>query len=138
MNLAEALLAADAGKIKKIATEDYEVKRLSEIIGTPFILHLRQIPMRRVTEIRENNVSLNSSGRVIGTDTYGILLNTLCDGIANDEFKQADVLKHYGAATRKELFEILFNAGELAEISDRIIRLCGLSSESGQVDEIKN
>ena len=36
MNLAEALLAADAGKVMKKATKDFEVKRLSGIIGEPF------------------------------------------------------------------------------------------------------
>lgn len=34
MNLAEALLAADAGKLTQKATEDFEVKRLSDAIGS--------------------------------------------------------------------------------------------------------
>ena len=41
MNLAEALLAADAGKITKKATKDLEIPRLSKLVGEPFILHLR-------------------------------------------------------------------------------------------------
>lgn len=40
MNLAEALLAADAGKITKKDVKDFEVKRLTKIVGEPFILHL--------------------------------------------------------------------------------------------------
>ena len=42
MNLAEALLAADAGKITKKDVKDFEVKRLTKIVGEPFILHLQQ------------------------------------------------------------------------------------------------
>lgn len=42
MNLAEMLLATDAGKITKKATKDYEVKRLTKITGEPFVLHLKE------------------------------------------------------------------------------------------------
>lgn len=46
MNLAEALLAADAGKITKKATKQIEIPRLTEQFGVPFILELEQIPYR--------------------------------------------------------------------------------------------
>ena len=43
MNLAEALLAADAGKIARKATEQIEIPRLTKLFGVPFILDLKQI-----------------------------------------------------------------------------------------------
>ena len=47
MNLAEALLAVDAGKIKERATKEIEIPRLSKLTGEPFIVQLRQIPSKR-------------------------------------------------------------------------------------------
>ena len=137
-NLVEALLAADAGKITAKATEDFEVKRLSKLIGEPFILHLRKISPRRMTELQENAVKYDSRGKVVGRDTYGMGLALLCDGITNKDFDNREVLKHYGVATRKELFELLFNVAEMGEISTHISELCGIGVEEEQVDELKN
>ena len=138
MNLAEALLAADAGKVTKKATEDYEVKRLSKLIGEPFILHLRQLSPRRVTELQENANKYDSKGRLLSRDAYGLGLSIICEGITNKDFDNRDVLKHYGVATRKELFELLFNVKEMGDISNRISELCGIGDEDEQVEEVKN
>lgn len=138
MNLADALLAADAGKITKKEHKSYEVKRLSAILGEPFVLDLRQIPNKRVREIQDD--SMNIEGGKTSVDQYKLVMGLLCDGIANKDFDNRDVLKHYGAATRKDLFDTLFNAGEIQDIANIISELCGFDSKKTeeQVDAVKN
>ena len=139
MNLAEALLAADAGKVMKKATKDFEVKRLSGIIGEPFVLHLCQIPSRRVREIQDGAVKFDRNNKPVGADTYKLQIMLLVDGITNKDFDSREVLKHYGAGTRKDLFEKLFNAGEIADIAEQITELCGFGGEqsAARVEEVK-
>lgn len=138
MNLADALLAADAGKITKKEHKSYEVKRLSAILGEPFVLDLRQIPNKRVREIQDDSMKIE--GGKTSVDQYKLTMGLLCDGIANKDFDNRDVLKHYGAATRKDLFDTLFNAGEIQEIANIISELCGFDSKKTeeQVDAVKN
>lgn len=138
MNLADALLAADAGKITKKEHKSYEVKRLSAIIGEPFVLDLRQIPNKRVREIQDDSMKIE--GGKTSVDQYKLTMGLLCDGIANKDFDNRDVLKHYGAATRKDLFDTLFNAGEIQDIANIISELCGFDSKKTeeQVDAVKN
>jgi len=138
MNLADALLAADAGKITKKEHKLYEVKRLSAILGEPFVLDLRQIPNKRVREIQDDSMKIE--GRKTSVDQYKLTMGLLCDGIANKDFDNRDVLKHYGAATRKDLFDTLFNAGEIQDIANIISELCGFDSKKTeeQVDAVKN
>lgn len=138
MNLADALLAADAGKITKKEHKSYEVKRLSAILGEPFVLDLRQIPNKRVREIQDDSVKIE--GGKTSVDQYKLTMGLLCDGIANKDFDNRDVLKHYGAATRKDLFDTLFNAGEIQDIANIISELCGFDSKKTeeQVDAVKN
>lgn len=138
MNLADALLAADAGKITKKEHKSYEVKRLSAILGEPFVLDLRQIPNKRVREIQDDSMKIEG-GRT-SVDQYKLTMGLLCDGIANKDFDNRDVLKHYGAATRKDLFDTLLNAGEIQEIANIISELCGFDSKKTeeQVDAVKN
>nr|DAU41103.1 MAG TPA: tail assembly chaperone protein [Caudoviricetes sp.] len=138
MNLADALLAADAGKITKKEHKSYEVKRLSAIMGEPFVLDLRQIPNKRVREIQDDSMKIE--GGKTSVDQYKLTMGLLCDGIANKDFDNRDVLKHYGAATRKDLFDTLFNAGEIQDIANIISELCGFDSKKTeeQVDAVKN
>nr|DAE91507.1 MAG TPA: tail assembly chaperone [Caudoviricetes sp.] len=138
MNLADALLAADAGKITKKEHKSYEVKRLSAILGEPFVLDLRQIPNKRVREIQDDSMKIE--GGKTSVDQYKLTMGLLCDGIANKDFDNRDVLKHYGAATRKDLFDTLFNAGEIQDIANIISELCGFDSKKTeeQVDTVKN
>lgn len=127
MNLADALLAADAGKITKKEHKSYEVKRLSAILGEPFVLDLRQIPNKRVREIQDDSMKIE--GGKTSVDQYKLTMGLLCDGIANKDFDNRDVLKHYGAATRKDLFDTLLNAGEIQDIANIISELCGFDSK---------
>lgn len=138
MNLADALLAADAGKITKKEHKSYEVKRLSAILGEPFVLDLRQIPNKRVREIQDDSMKIE--GGKTSVDQYKLTMGLLCDGIANKDFDNRDVLKHYGAATREDLFNKLFNAGEIQDIANIISELCGFDSKrtEEQVDAVKN
>lgn len=138
MNLAEALLAADAGKITKKDVKDFEVKRLTKIVGEPFILHLQQIPNHRVREIQDDATFI-SKGRKPSADTYKLYMGFLIDGITNQEFNDKEVLKKFRAATRKDLFEVLFNAGEVQDIAQAICGLCGLGNDlTDKVEEVKN
>lgn len=139
MNIAEALLAVDAGKIRKNRTEKLEVPRLSELTGEPFILELKQIPARRIRELQDMAVDIGSDGKPLKGDMFKVQIGLLCDGIANHDFDNKDVLKKFGAATRKDLFQVLFNAGEVQEISDHISALCGFGkAATRKVEEVKN
>lgn len=138
MNLADVLLAADAGQVTKKERKEYEVKRLSGILGSPFVLELKQIPNKRVREIQDFSMKIN--GRDMSVDQYKLSMGLLCDGIANKDFDNRDVLKYYGVATRKELFDVLFNAGEIQDIANVISDLCGFNNKKTeeQVNEVKN
>lgn len=76
--------------------------------------------------------------KVTEKDSYGMIITLLCDGITNKDFDNRDVLKHYGAATRDDLFKTLFNVGEITAISERISKLCGMTGEDDKVEEVKN
>lgn len=140
MNLAEALLAVDAGKIKERATQEIEIPRLSKLMGEPFVIQLRQIPTKRMQEIQDMSLSVDKNGRLEKVKTNEMQLMMICDGIANKEFDNRDVLKRFGAATRKDLFQTLFNAGEISGIYKKVSDLCGYGDESvrDKVDEVKN
>lgn len=137
MNLAEALLASDAGKITKREIKEFEIPRLTAIIGAPFILHLRAITPRKVREIQDS--ATNIEGTSVSADTYKLYMGLLCAGITDRDFDNKEVLKHYGAATRADLFAKMFTAGEIQDIAQEISDLCGFGAKAAKaVKTIKN
>ena len=60
MNLVDALLNADTNVILAEKTEEYEVKRLSEILGERFVLTLKAITAKRYSEIQTTAINVNN------------------------------------------------------------------------------
>lgn len=129
MNFAEALLAADAAKMTKKDTKDYEVPRLSKLLGFPFVLHLTRLPFKRVREIQDNATVYDKQGRP-QADNYKLFMGLLCDGVSNPEFSNPEVLKHYNCATKKDLFLKLLKPGEIQEAAQAMSDLCGFGADS--------
>ena len=122
-----------------MTSETFEVTRLSEAFGNAFVVNLQAIPSKRMTEIQQRNMSIDGDGRQ-DINLYDLQLSLLADGIVDKDFNNVEVLKKYGAATKKDLFEKLFLAGEIAAISEKINKLSGYDKEKNKkiAEEVKN
>lgn len=138
MNLLEKLLENDKA-ILMLDTKQFEVKRLSKLLGEPFILKLQEIPAKRYMEIQNMCVSFDTDGTT-QTDIPRMQLLVVNEGIQNEEFRNREVLKKYHAGTPIDLLEKIFNAGELSKIFATVSELCGFDEkkQKKQIDIVKN
>lgn len=138
MNLLEKLLENDKA-ILMLDTKQFEVTRLSKLLGEPFILNLQEIPAKRYMEIQNMCVSFDADGAT-QTDIPQMQLLVVNEGIKNPEFHNREVLKKYNAGTPLDLLEKIFNAGELSELFATISELCGFDKkkQKKQVETVKN
>ena len=137
MNLVDALLAADADKITAKQTEDYEVKRLSKLLGVPFILHLQEIKFRRIKELQDM-ATKRKKGRAPEVDYMELAASCLAEGITNEEFNDPRVLKRFKATTKENLFTKILTSGEVTKISEKIGDLSGMDKREEEFEEVKN
>lgn len=137
MSLTEALLNADVEAITQKETKDYEVVRLSKKFKSPFILHLQEVGAKRMAEINDLAVEFKK-GRVTSVNTYTLGILLICDAVTNPELSDKSVLKHYNAATKKDLLSKLLNAGEISDISNEVQQLSGYDRDEGLEDRVKN
>ena len=95
---------------------------------------------KRVREIQDMAIELDRNGKPKAVEGFDLQLMMICDSIANKEFDNKEVLKRFGAMTRKELFQTIFNAGEVAGIFRKTQELCGFGDDTvvDKVDEVKN
>lgn len=141
MNLAEVLMNADKKKITELQTKEYEVKRLSNLLGTPFILTLQEIPPKRVMEINQQAVKMNinkKEGQNVDVDVFTLQMLTLVEGIESG-LGDRELLKAYRCATVKELYVKIFKAKEISDIAEAINSLGSYTGDDREdIAEVKN
>ncbi|WP_288795427.1 phage tail assembly chaperone [uncultured Megamonas sp.] len=138
MNLVDILLNADTNVILAEKTEEYEVKRLSEILGERFVLTLKAIPAKRYSEIQTTAINVNNKRKSV--DLYKMQMLTLNEGIKEPNLADPNLMKKFGATTPFDMYEKLFLAGEITDIANKISALSGYNEEEKQqnIEEIKN
>lgn len=138
MNLVDILLNADTNAVLAEKTEKYEVERLSKILGEKFVLTLKAIPAKRYSEIQTTAINMN--GKRKSVDLYKMQMLTLNEGIKEPNLAEQNLLKKFGATTPFDMYEKLFLAGEITNITNKISTLSGYSEEEKQqnIKEIKN
>lgn len=132
MNLTEKLLAMDAKKYKEKATDKLEIKRLSKMTGEPFFITIQELDDERFQEFQA--MLLNDKGKVDYSQVRKINALMCVDGVIEPSLKDEELRKHFGAATPKELAEILFRGNDLGMVADAIANINNFETE----DEVKN
>lgn len=138
MSLLDKLLKADCNKLTEKETAELEIPRLSKLMGEPFVLKLKDVSSKRLSEIAEDNTEYSKNGRVKSQDSYRIGLDTVLEGTVDPDFRDKDLMKKFGVITPYDLLNKLFNAGELALIANKVTELCGMSSQNDVDELVKN
>lgn len=138
MNLVDVLLNSDVNKVLAENTEEYEVERLSKVLGEKFVLTLKSIPAKRYSEIQ--TTAINVKGKSKNIDLYKMQMLTLNEGIKEPNLADEKIMKKFGAKTPFEVYEKLFLTGEITDISEEISVLSGYDEKEKEedIDEIKN
>ena len=136
MSMLDKLMRADAKRMTEKPEKDMEIKRLSKLLGEPFVLHLRSLPTQLLADITEMHTTYTKTGRVKSQDNYHIGIDVIVNGVTDPSFKDKDLLKKFGAATPDDLIEKLFLPGEIGDISNEISSLCGTKKQQSEVDDI--
>ena len=136
MSLVDVLLNTDVNEVLAEKTEEYEVERLSKVLGEKFVLILKSIPAKRYSEIQTTAINIKGKSK----DLYKMQMLTLNEGIKEPNLADTNLLKKFNATTPFDMYEKLFLAGEITDIANKISALSGYSEEEKQknIEEIKN
>lgn len=138
MSLVNVLLNSDINEVLAEKIEEYEVERLSKVLGEKFVLTLKSIPAKRYSEIQ--TAAINIKGKSKNVDLYKMQMLTLNEGVKEPNLADINLLKKFNATTPFDMYEKLFLAGEITDIANKISALSGYSEEEKQqnIEEIKN
>lgn len=123
MSLVDKLLALDANKYKEKQIGEVEIKRLSKMVGEPFIVKVKEVDQERLQELQA--MGFDKNGKFDMSKSRNINLLTICAGIVEPELTP-ELQKHYGAASPKELADILFKGIDATIIADKIAEISNI------------
>lgn len=119
MNLADKLLQIDKEEPKKKITGTYESKRLKRMVGEGTV-EIESIRERKLKEYQ--TMAIDKKGDAVKDMIFEATLLVVVEGVKNPDLKNKELMEHFGAATPKDLAEILFD-GEIDAIGDAIVNL---------------
>lgn len=136
MNTVERLLKIDAGKIKT-PTKNV-VMKLRKLGDEEFTFPCKAVDPEYVAELQENSIEY-ADGDIDKIRVYDTKVLTIIEGCPK-VFKNQDVIKHFGAATPKDLVKRLLVSGEIDYLKAEIDKLGGYDAKSRrrEVEEVKN
>lgn len=127
MSIIDLLLETDAEKLQAKHSKNYEIKRLSKVLGEKFIITCYALTHEQVEHIGE-----------ISKSNKDMKLNAVLEAckIEGKRFNNKELMDKFGVVTPTDLLNKLFLPGELYEIYEIINTLSGYSKDA--VREIKN
>ena len=129
------LMALDRDKLTEVPTERVRAKRLSEIAGEDVFVTVSALPGDRYAEIAGGNVR---KGEFDYSRAYDMQSLMVTEAVKDPDLKNAELQKHFGAATPRDPACILFPGGEIARLADVVTELSGYSDDEGLVEQVKN
>lgn len=127
MSILDLLLETDVEKLQASNTKEFEIKRLSKVLGEKFVVTCRALTNDQITHVGE--VSKNN------TDTK---LNVVLEScrIEGKRFNNKQLMDRFNVITPIELLNKLFLPGEIFELYTAVNELSGYTKDA--VKEIKN
>lgn len=133
MSLIDELLALDSKEITEKDTATVEIKKLSKKLGKPFLVTVQAIDPELYMELSTD--MLDKKGNVDYSKAFKQNTLIVLEGVIEPNLKDEKLLKHFGAATPKELAEKLFE-GAIPIIAAKVGEISGFDNEVEE--EIKN
>lgn len=137
MSILDKIKNADIAKLLEKPTATYEVKRLSEKLGEPFVMTFRAIPSDEFADIQRVAMSMKG-GKLGDVDLYKMQVKTIVASTVDPKFKDKDLMRAFGCATPDDVVARLFVPGEISELNNQIGKLNGFEPQSDVDREVKN
>lgn len=126
MSILDLLLETDIDKLQNNNSKNYEIKRLSKILGEKFIVTCTLLTNEQMMHIGE-----------ISKTNFDIKLNAVLEAckIEGKKLNNEELMKKFNVVSAKELISKLFLPGEVYELYNIINDLSGYGKDA--VKEVK-
>ena len=145
----DKLIQADKEKLAGAASGEVEIKRLSDMLGEPFVLKLKSLGTKKMRELarsattaatytaqrRDGAVEKHSEDTL---DGYRLTLSSIVEACVEPDFRDKRLLAKYETQSPEDVVAEIFLPGEIELISGKIRSLMEQTAQPAIDDAIKN
>lgn len=136
MSLIDKLLQLDVNKVTEKPTREFEIERLSKLLGEKVMFKCKALDGETYSDIQRKGIDISKKGSIRDMKIFEMQLMTCIEGIVEPNLKDKRLMEQYGTPTPKELVKKMLLPGEIADLHNVINELSGY--ETDDEDEIKN
>src|SRR5690606_1579782 len=103
MSLIDKLLQLDVKKVVERPTKEFEVERLSKLLGEKVIFKCQALDGETYADIQRSAIDISKKGNIRDMKLFDMKVMTCVEGIIEPSLKDKRLLEHFGAPTPKEL-----------------------------------
>ncbi len=134
-NVMDMLLSAEVKDLKRPSGER-EIKRLSDVMGSPFVLELEALTVDEFNDIQKSAIRMGKNAKLEDIDTEAVQIISIIKSAKNIDFADEALRNRLEAHSSKAVVQKLFLPGEIAQIYNAIADLSGFGDEA--VKDVKN
>lgn len=132
------LMNIDREKLAAVPTKEVVAKRLSEMLGEKSTVTIKALSGNQYMDLIAT--ARNKKNDIDMSKMFKAQSLIVVEGVIEPSLKDAELQKHFGAASPVDLAQALFPGGELIEVFNEIAALSGfVEDEDDSLEgEIKN
>lgn len=132
------LMNIDREKLAAVPTKEVVAKRLSEMLGEKSTVTIKALSGNQYMDLIAT--ARNKKNDIDMSKMFKAQSLIVVEGVIEPSLKDAELQKHFGAASPVDLAQALFPGGELIEVFNEIAALSGFVEDEGDSleDEVKN
>jgi hypothetical protein len=139
MSLVDKLLQLDANKVIEKPTKEFEIERLSNLLGEKVIFKCKALDGETYADIQRKAIDISKKGNIRDMKIFEMQVMTCLEGIIEPNMKDKRLMEHYSVPTPKELIKKMLLPGEIADLYNIINELSGYEKDEDEdEDDIKN
>ena len=133
----QTLMKLDRDKVMEVPSKEVKAVHLSNLLGEDNYITIKALSGNQYMELlataknKKNDLDLSKMFKAQSL--------IVVEGVTEPSLKDAELQKHFGAASPVDLAQILFPGGELTSVFNEIAKLSGFADDDEALeDEVKN
>lgn len=133
----QTLMKLDRDKVMEVPSKEVKAVHLSNLLGEDSYITIKALSGNQYMDLLAT--ARNKKNDLDMSKMFKAQSLIVVEGVTEPSLKDAELQKHFGAASPVDLAQILFPGGELTSVFNEVAKLSGFIEDDDELEEeVKN
>lgn len=133
----QTLMKLDREKVMEVPSKEVKAVHLSNLLGEDSYITIKALSGNQYMDLLAT--ARNKKNDLDMSKMFKAQSLIVVEGVTEPSLKDAELQKHFGAASPVDLAQILFPGGELTSVFNEVAKLSGFIEDDDELEEeVKN